>query len=206
MYVPILETFANKKSKYFLSMVTTKGLIKRIDLNDIINATPSGITYTKLNKGDSVKDVIIVNHKSDIVVYTKSKALRMPVEATPYLKRSTLGNTAMKTTEDIDGMSVITGETTDIVVVTNKGKFNRFNISGLPVSDRNKAGSKVIKLAKGDYIHNIFSCNPNYTLRVIRPDEVLEINVNDIPVGSSISAGTKMCKDGIIKVELIKKE
>ena len=206
MYVPILETFANKKSKYFLSMVTTKGLIKRIDLNDIINATPSGITYTKLNRGDSVKDIIVVNHKSDIVVYTKAKALRMPVEATPYLKRSTLGNTAMKTTEDIDGMSVITGETTDIVVVTNKGKFNRFNISGLPVSDRNKAGSKVIKLAKGDYIHNIFSCNPNYTLRVIRPDEVLEINVNDIPVGSSISAGTKMCKDGIIKVELIKKE
>ena len=206
MYVPIIEMFANKKSKYYLAMVTTKGLIKRIDLNDIVNATPSGIIYTKLNKGDSVKDVIIVNHKSDIVVYTRSKALRMPVEATPYLKRSTLGNTAMKTTEDIDGMSVVTSETTDIVVVTDKGKFNRFSISGLPVSDRNRAGGKVIKLAKGDYIHNIFSCNPSYVLRVIRPDEVLEINVSDIPVGSSVSAGTKMCKDGIIKVELIKKE
>ena len=206
MYVPIIEMFANKKSKYYLAMVTTKGLIKRIDLNDIVNATPSGIIYTKLNKGDSVKDVIIVNHKSDIVVYTRSKALRMPVESTPYLKRSTLGNAAMKTTEDIDGMSVVTSETTDIVVVTDKGKFNRFSISGLPVSDRNRAGGKVIKLAKGDYIHNIFSCNPSYVLRVIRPDEVLEINVSDIPVGSSVSAGTKMCKDGIIKVELIKKE
>ena len=206
MYVPIIEMFANKKSKYYLAIVTTKGLIKRIDLNDVVNATPSGIIYTKLNKGDSVKDVIIVNHKSDIVVYTRSKALRMPVESTPYLKRSTLGNTAMKTTEDIDGMSVVTSETTDIVVVTDKGKFNRFSISGLPVSDRNRAGGKVIKLAKGDYIHNIFSCNPSYVLRVIRPDEVLEINVSDIPVGSSVSAGTKMCKDGIIKVELIKKE
>ena len=206
MYVPILEMLANKKSKYYLSIVSTKGLIKRIDLNDIINATPSGIIYTKLNKGDSVKDIIVVNHKSDIVVYTKSKALRMPVESTPYLKRSTLGNMAMKTTEDIDGMSVVTRETTDIVVVTNKGKFNRFGVVGLPVSDRNKAGGKVIKLAKGDYIHNIFSCNSNYILRVIRADEVLDINVSDIPIGSSISAGTKMCKDGILKVELIKKE
>ena len=197
---------ANKKSKYYLSIISTKGLIKRIDLNDIINATPSGIIYTKLNKGDSVKDIIVVNHKSDIVVYTKSKALRMPVESTPYLKRSTLGNMAMKTTEDIDGMSVVTRETTDIVVVTNKGKFNRFGVVGLPVSDRNKAGGKVIKLAKGDYIHNIFSCNSNYILRVIRADEVLDINVSDIPIGSSISAGTKMCKDGILKVELIKKE
>ena len=206
MYVPILEMLANKKSKYYLSIVSTKGLIKRIDLNDIINATPSGIIYTKLNKGDSVKDIIVVNHKSDIVVYTKSKALRMPVESTPYLKRSTLGNMAMKTIEDIDGMSVVTRETTDIVVVTNKGKFNRFGVVGLPVSDRNKAGGKVIKLAKGDYIHNIFSCNSNYILRVIRADEVLDINVSDIPIGSSISAGTKMCKDGILKVELIKKE
>lgn len=206
MYVPILEMLANKKSKYYLSIISTKGLIKRIDLNDIINATPSGIIYTKLNKGDSVKDIIVVNHKSDIVVYTKSKALRMPVESTPYLKRSTLGNMAMKTTEDIDGMSVVTRETTDIVVVTNKGKFNRFGVAGLPVSDRNKAGGKVIKLAKGDYIHNIFSCNSNYILRVIRADEVLDINVSDIPIGSSVSAGTKMCKDGILKVELIKKE
>lgn len=206
MYIPILELLANKKSKYYLAIVTTKGLIKRIDLNDVINATPSGITYTKLNKGDSVKDIIVVNGKSDIVVYTKSKALRMPVEATPYLKRSTLGNIAMKTTENIDGMSVITGETTDIVVVTNKGKFNRFSTAGLPISDRNKSGNKVIKLAKGDYIHNIFSCNPNYILRVIRPDETVDINVADIPIGSSVSAGTKMCKDGIIKVELIKKE
>lgn len=206
MYVPILEMLANKKSKYYLSIISTKGLIKRIDLNDIINATPSGIIYTKLNKGDSVKDIIVVNHKSDIVVYTKSKALRMPVESTPYLKRSTLGNMAMKTTEDIDGMSVVTRETTDIVVVTNKGKFNRFGVAGLPVSDRNKAGGKVIKLAKGDYIHNIFSCNSNYILRIIRADEVLEINVADIPIGSSVSAGTKMCKDGILKVELIKKE
>lgn len=204
MYVPILEMLANKKSKYYLSIISTKGLIKRIDLNDIINATTSGIIYTKLNKGDSVKDIIVVNHKSDIVVYTKSKALRMPVESTPYLKRSTLGNMAMKTTEDIDGMSVVTRETTDIVVVTNKGKFNRFGVAGLPVSDRNKAGGKVIKLAKGDYIHNIFSCNSNYVLRVIRTDEVLEINVADIPIGSSVSAGTKMCKDGILKIELIR--
>lgn len=206
MYVPILEMLANKKSKYYLSIISTKGLIKRIDLNDIINATPSGIIYTKLNKGDSVKDIIVVNHKSDIVVYTKSKALRMPVESTPYLKRSTLGNMAMKTTEDIDGMSVVTRETTDIVVVTNKGRFNRFGVAGLPISDRNRSGSKVIKLAKGDYIHNIFGCNSNYVLRIIRADEVLDINVSDIPIGSSISAGTKMCKDGVLKVELIKKE
>lgn len=205
MYLPMLEMLANKKSKYYISMVTTKGMIKRMDINDIINATPSGIIYTKLNKGDYVKDIVIVNHKSDIVVYTKSKALRMPVESTPYLKRSTIGNIAMKSKDDIDGMSVVTGETRDIVVVTNKGKFNRFNVSGLPQSDRNKAGTSVIKLTRGDYIHNIFSCNSHHSLRVIKTDgEVVEININDIPLGSSISGGVELCKGGIIKAELLK--
>jgi hypothetical protein len=33
----------------------------------------------------------------------------------------------------------------------------------------------------------------------------LEINTKDIPLGSSISTGQKLCKDGIIKAELIKK-
>ena len=205
MYLPILEMLANKKSKYYISTVTNNGMIKRMDLNDIINATPSGIIYTKLNKNDYVKDIVIVNHKSDLVVYTKSKALRMPVESTPYLKRSTIGNIAMKSKDDIDGMSVVTGETRDIVVVTNKGKFNRFNVSGLPQSDRNRAGTSVIKLTRGDYIHNIFSCNSHHKLRVIKADgDVVEINIDDIPLGSSISGGVELCKGGIIKAELLK--
>jgi hypothetical protein len=54
---------------------------------------------------------------------------------------------------------------------------------------------------------NIFSCHgDDKVLRVIRPDEVVMINVNDIPEGSSVSTGAKLCKSGIIKVELINKD
>lgn len=204
IYLPLVEALANKTSKYYLITVTLNGMIKRMDLNDVINATPSGIIYSKLNKGDSVRDIIIANHKSDVIVYSKSKALRMPIESTPYLKRATIGNKAMNTTENIDGIAVVTSDTTDIVVVTAKGRFNRFSVAGLPVSDRAKAGSRVIKLTRGDYISNIFSCNSHNKIRVVRADQVLEINITDIPTGSSISAGTKMCKEGIIKCELIR--
>ncbi len=203
MYLPIIEMLANKKSKYYLAMVTNGGLIKRIDLDDIINSNASGLIYTKLNPKDFVQDIVIVNQHSDIVVYTKSKALRMPVESIPHLKRSTLGSMAMNTNDSIDGISVVTNNTTDIVVVTYKGKFNRFNASGLQRSDRYKSGSKVIKLSRGDYIKNIFSCNSNSKLRVILPSETMEINIKDIPLGSSISDGVKLCSEGIIRVDLL---
>lgn len=203
MYLPIIEMLANKKSKYYLAMVTNGGLIKRIDLDDIINSNASGLIYTKLNPKDFVQDIVIVNQHSDIVVYTKSKALRMPVESIPHLKRSTLGSMAMNTNDSIDGISVVTNNTTDIVVVTYKGKFNRFNASGLQRSDRYKSGSKVIKLSRGDYIKNIFSCNSNSKLRVILPSKTIEINIKDIPLGSSISDGIKLCSEGIIRVDLL---
>lgn len=205
MYVPIMEHLQNKSSKYFIVTVTRNGLIKRMDIGDVINATPSGIIYSKLNQGDAVCDILIANQKSDVIVYTKSKALRMPIEQIPYLKRATLGNQAMRTNETIDGISVVTSDTKDVVVVTYKGRFNRISQAAFARSDRNKAGSKVIKLTKGDYIMNIFSCTGNNAIRIVRIDGIMEIETDNIPIGSSVSTGVKLCKDGVIKAELIKR-
>lgn len=205
MYVPIVETLANKQSKYYIVTLTRAGLIKRMDLNDVINATPSGIIYSKLNPNDQICDILIANHKSDIIVYTGTKALRFGIDDIPYLKRATLGNISMKTNEPIDGMSVVTAETKELVVVTVKGKFNKLSPSVLARSTRNRAGVKVIKLSKNDYIKNIFSCNGNVKIRITRIDEVIDINIDNIPMGSSISSGEKLCKDGVIKAELVQK-
>ena len=205
MYVPIVEMLADKQSKYYIVTITKDGLIKRMDLDDVVNATPSGIIYSKLNQGDQICDILIANHRSDIIVYTRTKALRFGIDEIPYLKRATLGNQAMKTSEPIDGISVITAETRELVVVTAKGKFNKLVPSVLPRSSRNKAGAKVIKLAKGDFIKNIFACNGDVSIKITRADEVIEIHTEDIPMGSSISAGVKLCKDNIIKAELIRK-
>ena len=205
MYEPIVEMLNNKASKYFIVTVTKGGLIKKMDLADVLSATPSGIIYSKLNQGDRICDTLIANNKSDIIVYTGTKALRFGIDEVPYLKRATLGNQAMKTSEPIDGISVIIADTKELIVVTAKGKFNKLVSSALVRSNRNKAGSKVIKLSKGDYIKNIFTCNGNVSIKITRADEVLEINTNDIPIGSSVSAGVKLCKDGVIHAELIRR-
>jgi DNA gyrase/topoisomerase IV subunit A len=204
MYLPIIEALNEKNSKYFLVVVSKAGLIKKIDLADIINTTPSGIIYSKLNPGDEVCEVLIANCKSDVVVYTKSKALRISMDSIPYLKRSTLGNISIKSSEPVDGISVITSETKDLIIVTYRGRFNRLTQSALVRSDRNRAGSSVIRLSKGDYIKKIFPCIDDTKIRVIRPDEMLEIETASIPVSSTISSGEKLCKDGILKVEMLK--
>ena len=203
MYLPILESLANKSSKYFIVTVSSQGMIKRMDLDDVIATTNSGLIYSKLNKGDTIKDIVIANHRSDIIVYTKSKALRMPIDSIPYLKRATLGAIAMKGNELIEGLSVVTAETKDVLVVTSSGRFNRITQSALERQTRAKTGTKVIKLTKGSYITNLFTVSKNTKIRCVHLDgTVTEIVTSDIPIGSSVSTGEKLTKD-IIKAELI---
>ena len=204
IYLPVLETLANKTSKYFIVVVTHGGLIKKIDIDDVLSSTSSGIIYSKLNKDDSVCDVVLANHRSDVIVYTKSKALRISINSIPHLKRATLGVISMKVKDPIDGISVITSETKNIVVVTAKGRFNLLPQSALERTERNKAGSKVIKLSKGDYIKNIFTMNSNISIKTLHTDGTTSIvRTTDIPIGSSISTGVKLTKE-IVKAELVK--
>jgi DNA gyrase subunit A len=207
MYEPMLKDFNNKQNKYFIVIITAGGFIKKLDINDFLTVPPSGIMYTKLNEGDYVKDIMVINAASDIIVYSSSKALRINMSEVPHLKRNTQGSRTMNTNESIDGISLINSNTTDIVVVTEGGKINRFSPTALPISTRGRAGNNVIKLAKGDRIKTIYGLNARDSIRVVTKNDKIVIPVVDIPEGSSISAGTKMIStkgDIILRCDFIK--
>ena len=207
-YEPMVEKFSKSRAKYFIVVLTKNGNIKRMDLDDIIAATPSGIVYVKLEDGDRVQDIMILGQHSDVVVYNKNKALRIPCSEIPYLKRFTKGAKSMPNGE-VEGLSVVTKETTDIVVITNKGYINRLSPMALPATTRNKAPSKVIKLSRGDSIQAVYGINEKDSIRVVSQSGTTEIKVSDLKVGSSISSGVKVLStrsDMIVKTNIIKKK
>lgn len=208
MYEPILKDFANKQQKYFLTVVTSNGYIKKLDIDDFLTVVPSGLIFTKLDSGDTVKDVMVIHENSDIIVYSSSKALRMNMSEVPHLKRNTKGNRSMGGNNDgVDGISVIKYNTTDIVVVTEKGMVNRFSPAALPISNRGKAGTTVIKLSKGDRIKCIYGINNGRSIRIVTSNDKIIIPIGKIPEGSSISTGTKMVStkgDIILRCDLVK--
>lgn len=204
IYLPVIEALTDKTSKYFLVSLTKGGLIKRIDLDDIISTTPSGLLYSKLNQGDSICDIALANYTNDIIVYTKAKALRLQMDNIPYLKRATLGNLAMKSNEPIDGMAIITKETSDLAIITRKGFFNRISPEGMNATSKTKAGSKVIKLSGDDEIKNIFSCTHGTIIRCYHTDgSFTDIETASIQLGSTISTGNKLTKE-IVKAQIVK--
>lgn len=205
-YEPVVDKLSKMRVKHFIVVLTKNGNIKKMDLDDIITATPSGIVYVKLEEGDSVQDIMILGQHSDVVVYNKNKALRIPCADIPHLKRSTKGAKSMPNGE-VEGLSVVAKDTTDIIVITNKGYINRLSPSALPSTTRNKAPSKVIKLNKGDTIQAVYGVNEKDSIRIVSQSGTTEVKVSELKIGSSISNGAKVLStrgDIIVKTHIIK--
>ena len=207
MYEPAMKELMNLTRKYFVTILTAGGNIKKLDIDDVISAPPSGMIYIKMDDNDYVKDVSIIGEDVDIIVYSKNKALRMNMSDVPHQKKNTKGQRAMTETS-VDGLSVIKPNTTDIIVITETGKINRFDVVALPPLGRNKAGSKVIKLGKTDSINTLFGVNISDVLSVVTSDSKMEIPIEEIPQGTSIAPGAKMIplkNANIVKCRITKK-
>ena len=112
----------------------------------------------------------------------------------------------MNTKDEIEGMSIIYPEATSVIVVTQSGMINKFSIAGFARSSRNKAGSSVIKLKKGDSIRYISGADDSVSLKISTTSEQIVTPIKNIGIMSSVSAGIKMVStksDIILKAELV---
>lgn len=203
MYEPMLKDIMKKRLKHFLVIVTQNNRIKKIDIEDIIQAPPSGILYTKLNDGDIVKDISIIPQTFDVVIYTRRKALRIDNSEISHLKRNTLGTLAMNTKDPIEGLSVVYPNTTDIIVITKSGKVNRFDVAGFAKGSRNQAGSSVIKLNKTDSIFAVLGTNEKDSIKINSDKDSIIVKVDELVRASSVSSGTQIIKGNVLKARVI---
>ena len=210
MYEPTLIQLAKLKKKVYLAVLTKNNALKKLDIQDFLNVPPSGILYSKINPDDDVVCTILISDYMDLVLYSDSKALRIPAKDVVLLKRNTVGTLGMGGQHGpMEGMSIIYTDEKNpskyIVVVTESGKINKFLVSGFTRSQRNKAGSKVIDLGRGDRIHSLFAVTDDNTIGLLTTSGIIDVPVKDIPLGSSVSKGTKILSgktDLVIKAEL----
>ena len=208
LYEPTVKKVSEiKGAKHFITVVTEGNYIKKLDIDDFLNVPLSGIIYTKLvSSNDRVVDIQITPDNLDLIIYSGHKALRVPMSEVPNYKRASQGVLAMNTKESIGGISVVYPNATHIIVVTASGRVNKFSISGLDKSVRNKGGSSVIKLGKTDKILSIHGVNDDNVISVITRAGREVYKVKDFDTLSSVSSGVKLASSKgdnmIIKVEV----
>ena len=192
-----LKKLSESRFRNFMFIITKNGFLKKMDIDDVLSASTSGIVYSKLDQGDIVKSILFGPDKMDLMIYVGNKVLRLSPNDAPYLKRFTKGNRASTATSIVDGMNFLRKEDDVLITVTKKGFVNKLNMSIIPRSQRGRAGLKIVKLDKDDTILSIFPCKNTEQLVIQDGKNNITIPINNIPVKSSICKGTQLCKNPI---------
>ena len=204
-YEPIIKQIVEGNRKHYITVVSKLNTIKKLDMEDFINVSVSGLMYSKIRDDDEITGITIAPADLDVVVFSKQKALRTSMKNIPLFKRNATGSKAMATNEEIEGVSVIYPNAEFITVVTTKGKINKFPISGFASHNRARAGINVIKLQSGDSIKAIYGANDSDMIRIVTSSAVVEVPVNSIKSRSSVAAGDNIPLKGanIVRCDLM---
>ncbi|MBO7672520.1 DNA gyrase subunit A [bacterium] len=127
-----------------LIMLTKKGFIKRIELDNFSSIRRSGIIAIGLEEGDSLCWVKLATAKDEILIGTSNgMAIRFAIEDLRPLGRSARGVTSMKlrTGDEIVGCDIVPKDyDADLLVVTSDGFGKRTKISEFRSQNRGGIG------------------------------------------------------------------
>lgn len=194
-YEPTIKKIVEGNHKHYLTIVTKKNSIKKLDMEDFLNVSTSGLVYTKLKDDtDEVTGIVIAPAELDVVIFSRNKALRTNMKNIPLFKRNAIGNKAMNSDYDIEGLSILYPKTEYVVVITSKGKVNKFHISAFNSHDRARSGVNVIKLKDGDSIKAIYGANDSDAIRVVTSSNVFELPIKDIKIHSTAATGDNIAQ------------
>ena len=211
IYEPMVTKLAALKQKVYVAILSKNNTIKKLDIQDFINVPPSGIIYSKINQDDDIVDTQLVSDNMDLILYSDSKALRIASTDITLLKRNTIGTLGMGGQHGpMEGISIIYTDhknpTKYVIVLTESGKVNKFSAAGFERSQRNKAGSRVIDLGRGDRIKTIFGASDNNTLNIITTGSNISLPISQIQMMSSVSKGIKVTQnknDVVIRASIV---
>jgi DNA gyrase subunit A len=131
----------------FLLMLTRKGFIKKVALDEFRNVRKTGIIAVSLNEGDSLMDSVVTSGKEQIIIATANGyALRLKEGTIRPMGRAARGVTAIRLKGD-DALCGITKvmEGTDLLVVTENGFGKRVKCENFSVHGRGTGGQIYVK-------------------------------------------------------------
>lgn len=207
IYEPMLNKLATLKQKVYIAILSKNNTIKKLDIQDFLNVPPSGIIYSKINQDDDIVDTELVSDNMDLVLYSDTKALRIASTDVSLLKRNTIGTLGMGGQHGpMEGIGVIYMDKKNpskyIIVVTESGKINKFSVAGFDRSQRNKAGSRVIDLSRGDRIKMILGTSDDNVLHITTTGTNYDIPVSQLQMMSSVAKGVKVTSKNEIVIRV----
>ncbi|OYV87907.1 MAG: DNA gyrase subunit A, partial [Ignavibacteriae bacterium 37-53-5] len=135
----------------FVTMVTKRGNVKKLALNEFSNPRKVGIIAIGLDKGDRLIDAWLTNGKQDIIIGSKNgMSLRFNEKDVRPMGRNARGVKGMNLSkgDEVIGMIVISRPGASVLVVTDKGFGKRSEVGEYTL--RHRGGKGIFTVKTGD--------------------------------------------------------
>lgn len=167
----------------YLTMITCKGRIKRVQLTAFAHVRSSGLIAINLEEDDSLGWVKMTKGEQDLILVTEQgRVIRFSEEDVRAMGRTAAGVYAMRLRKDdyITGADVVVPEC-DLLLVTEKGYGKRTKLTEFRHQSRYGGGVRVMRLS--DLTGKIIGSRV-----VAEGDEVTFISANGIILRTEVAA------------------
>lgn len=171
----ILPCTAEEEDERYLSMITKKGIIKRVRLSDFKNTRKTGIIAISLDDGDELKHVRMTDGNANLLVATK-KGLAIQFNE---VQARAMGRTArgvkainMREGDEIVDMAIC-DENTKVLTITETGYGRISPISCYRLQSRGGKGLTNYKVAKYGDVAAVLPIEENEDIIMIASNGII---------------------------------
>ena len=164
----LVENFQEAK---YISLLTTQGRIKRLELSEFASVRANGIIAMNLDPGDELSWARLTNGEDDFVIVTAGGvALRFHESQVRPMGRTAAGVKAirLRSEDKVTGFDVV-HPGSDLLVVTAKGWGKRTPLDQYPAKGRHTQGVQTVDQSR------LNETGPIITGRVVHPDDQISL-------------------------------
>ncbi len=164
----LVENFQDAK---YISLLTTQGRIKRLELSEFASVRANGIIAMNLDPGDELSWARLTNGEDDFVIVTAGGvALRFHESQVRPMGRTAAGVKAirLRSEDKVTGFDVV-HPGSDLLVVTAKGWGKRTPLDQYPAKGRHTQGVQTVDQSR------LNETGPIITGRVVHPDDQISL-------------------------------
>jgi DNA gyrase subunit A len=183
----------------FLFFATKKGVVKRTKVSDFQNIRTSGIKAIALREDDELLSVRLTNGERDIIIgASNGKAIRFAEDDVRAMGRTASGvrGILLAPNEDVVGFTIVDGQESQILIVTEKGYGKRTDVEEYRQQKRGGKGVKTLNITEKN--------GPLAKLRSVRGDEdviitttkgtIIRLPIEQISVSKRATQGVRLIK------------
>ncbi|MFN4245533.1 MAG: DNA gyrase subunit A, partial [Brevinematia bacterium] len=198
----------DKNAKGYITMISTKGIIKKVNVDEFKNIRSSGIIALSTEENDVLQDAIFTNGQDDIIILTAGGlALRTSeknIRPTGRTAKGVIG-IKLKNNDKVIGLIKYNSKK-EILAVTEKGYAKRVLMEEFPQKGRGGIGIKYFGVSDktGKVVRASTVSKENDIVIITSKGMIIRIPANNIPLMGRPARGIKAVnlKDNDIVVDV----